>query len=378
MERSERERRDVEREMGNQQTNRLPKGREMMTLGHLNALLNNHKQALSESVDLLNFRIERMIKRLGGDAGWRSAKLPLFRSTYLHRTLFVSFLERYQNGLSYRLYQDHHLPWSIDSLANMSCDVLCETLKLKRNSVGLKLVPSTCWSLTKDFDTVVEFYTFLICLSKRVFMRYFRADPQVNLDELRSETLQVLFRRIDEVDFDSEGDIIKALYEVSGFRSSRKPKPLFIQAQRKHWVSRLNRAFAGCGQNSRLTETEIRALFGDVVDHVNWVPPVGSELKRLRKIYEPPPPSMSDPPPSFDVVILEDKAARQRRLANHGKNLMRRSMTTRNTSDFENNYSPVGSPPRRRHSSASSGDSIVAPGKILLFRGFSKDGSCHL
>ena len=363
--------------MGNSQTERLPKGQEMMTLGHLNALLNNHKQALTESIDLLNFRIERMIKRLGG-----KKRAQIFRSTYLHRTLFVSFLERYQNSISFRLYQDHHLPWSVDSLANMSCDILCETLKLKRNSMGLKLIPAKCWALTKDFDTVVEFYTFLICLAKRVFMRYFRADPRINLEQLRSETLQILFSRMCEIDFDSESDIIKVLYEVSGFSSSRRPKPLFIQAQRKHWISRLNRAFAGCGQNSRLTETEIRVLFGDVVDHVNWSPPAGSELKRLRQIYEPPPPppSMSSPPPSFDVVVLKDTATRQEYLAKHGKSLMRRSMTTRNSSDLRiENNPPLGSPPRRRHSSASSGDSsLIAPGKMLLFRGFSRDGSCHL
>ena len=78
--------------MGNQQANRLPKGREMMTLGHLNALLNNHKQALSESVDLLNFRIERMIKRLGGGARVEKRETTALSLTYLHRTLFVSFL----------------------------------------------------------------------------------------------------------------------------------------------------------------------------------------------------------------------------------------------------------------------------------------------
>ena len=184
-----------------------------------------------------------------------------------------------------------------------------------------------------------------------------------------------------EVDFDSEKDVIKELYVVSGFRS-KKPKPLFIGAQRKHWVSRLNRAFAGCGQNSRLSESEIRTLFGDVVDNVNWIAPNEYELKRLRRIYEPPPASISTPPPSFDVVVIQQQDSEQKRLANHGRDLMRKSMISTksvmsNRLATKTAQSTTG---RRRHSSGDSdiSSSKSSPGKLLLFRGFSDNGSCHL
>ena len=85
--------------------------------------------------------------------------------------------------------------------AYLAADILCRVLFLKRSNLGLKLEHSKTWTIAKNFDMVVEFYTFVICLMKRVFKLYFRADPRISLDELGSETIQVLFRRMDRTLF---------------------------------------------------------------------------------------------------------------------------------------------------------------------------------
>ena len=125
----------------------------MMTLGHLNALLNNRKLSIGEetTVDALNFRIERMIRRLGGERGWNEAKLPLFRTTYLHRSLFVAFLERYQNSVSLRLYKSR-LPWSADMFAYLAADILCRVLSLKRSNLSIFVNVTISYHIQSSLD----------------------------------------------------------------------------------------------------------------------------------------------------------------------------------------------------------------------------------
>lgn len=259
--------------MGNECVSRLPSGNEMMTLVRLHGLLNNHAQSLPSSydkqenaakVDALNQRIDRMMTRIrkasGRDArGGRSNRESL---NYLDRFLMVSLLERY-----FHVALDMStLVWSLETICSHVTLLFCNVLCLEKASSNVKCLPRTYWILAKDVDSAIDLYAFICVTVMRVWRAYHKDAPHASsLDERLREVISNTGSFLWAVLSKNTDNGVLSLYENAEYRD-KVPRPAFNEAQRKHWVTRFDRAYAGYGQRgSRLSVSEIRQLFGPVV-----------------------------------------------------------------------------------------------------------------
>lgn len=264
---------------------RLPSGSEMMTIAHLQGLLDEDKEE-DDPPDgnrslMLNARIERMCTRL--NASNKIAR-PLTMFSVFERTLFVSFLERYA---SYARHLFATIPpqWGGLNIVGVQTGSLIvnslnlhphrnmeEAGKERRRLSETKLEKKSYWSLTKDYDEIIEFYTYIFVLFETI-ARSTKEKDRLLLDNVTRTVSKVLRKLL----ADGTTDGVHSLRRRLGI--TKFPRASFTDVQYKHWISRFNRAFAGSGQRGqRLTEREIRKLFGESVDVVNWCPPSSDDM----------------------------------------------------------------------------------------------------
>ena len=228
----------------------------------------------------LNARIERMATRLGGKKGFEKLLKPLSIFSIFERTMFVCFLERYPSFVSYLFTKK--FPFGLDVCGAQASAMVADTFGLKKSKrtegrsgrrlSELQVGKLNYWSLAKSFDAVLSLYAFIFFLMDRV--RGAAAEPsKKSLSDVVRDTAAVLKDLLEMGTNDGVATF------CSHLGTDRFPQPAFTERQYRHWISRFDDAFLGVGQKRghRLSEWEIRQLFGSVVDKVNWAPPLKDE-----------------------------------------------------------------------------------------------------